>query len=186
MVSSNPIELVRQSGRRLCIPRVLTVVEVRLLLEQLAEPYHTMVLVAACLGLRVSEIIGLRWGDFGWDNMTVMIQRSVVQCQVGETKTEGSSRPLPINPGLAAHLRELHKGSPYNSPGDWVFANDAGKPRWQETILHRQLKPAAYARASERLAGTRSVTPTQPCCAVPALTSRCSRNCCDMPTSRPR
>jgi integrase len=61
MVSNNPIELVRQSGRRLLIPRVLTAVEVRLLLEQLAEPYHTMVLVAACFGLRVSEIIGLQW-----------------------------------------------------------------------------------------------------------------------------
>ncbi len=143
MVSSNPIELVRQSGRRLRIPRVLAVVEVRLLLEQLAEPYHTMILVAACLGLRVSEIIGLQWGDFDWDNMTVMIQRSVVQCQVGETKTEGSARPLPINPGLAAHLRELHTSSPFRAPGDWVFANDAGKPRWQETILQRQLKPAA-------------------------------------------
>jgi integrase len=143
MVSNNPIELVRQSSRRLRIPRVLTAVEVRLLLEQLAEPYHTMVLVAACLGLRVSEIIGLQWGDFDWDNMTVMIQRSVVQCQVGETKTEGSARPLPINPDLAARLQELHKRSTYSAPGDWVFANDAGRPRWQETILERQLKPAA-------------------------------------------
>ncbi len=143
MLSGNPIELVRQSGRRLRIPRVLTAAEIRLLLEQLAEPYHTMVLVAACLGLRVSEIIGLQWGDFDWDSMTVMIQRSVVQCQVGETKTEGSARPLPINPGLAAHLRELHKSSPYSAPGDWVFAKGGGQPRWQETILQRQLKPAA-------------------------------------------
>jgi len=143
MVSNNPVELVRQSGRRLRIPRVLTAVELRLLLEQLAEPYHTMVLVAACLGLRVSEIIGLQWGDFDWDNMTVMIQRSVVQCQVGETKTEGSARPLPINPNLASHLRELHERSTYGAPGDRVFANDAGRPRWQETILQRQLKPAA-------------------------------------------
>ena len=66
-----------------------------------------------------------------------------VQCQVGETKTEGSARSLPINPDLASHLRELHKRSTYTAPGDWVFANDAGRPRWQETILQRQLKPAA-------------------------------------------
>ncbi len=129
MVSSNPIELVRQSGRRLRIPRVLTAVEIRLLLEQLAVPYHTMVLVAACLGLRVSEIIGLQWGDWDWDNMTVMIQRAVVQCQVGETETEGSARPLPLNPDLAVCLRELQKRSAYHRPGDWVFANDAGHPR---------------------------------------------------------
>jgi integrase len=31
----------------------------------------------------------------------------------------------------------------YGADSDWVFANDAGRPRWQETILERQLKPAA-------------------------------------------
>ena len=102
-----------------------------------------MVLAAACFGLRVSEIIGLQWGGLDWENMTVLSQRSVVECQMGETKTEGSARPLPINPDLAARLRELHPRSTYRAPGDWVFANDAGRPRWQETILQRQLKPAA-------------------------------------------
>jgi integrase len=75
MTDRNPIELVR---RRLRIPRVLTEGEIRLLLEQLPEPYNTMVLVAACLGLRVSEIVGLQWGDFKWENVTVLIQRGVV------------------------------------------------------------------------------------------------------------
>jgi integrase len=89
LADKNPIELVRQSSRRLRIPRVLNGDEIRLLLAELSEPYRTMVLVAACLGLRVSEIIGLQWGDFDWEKMTVLIQRSVVQCQVGETKTEG-------------------------------------------------------------------------------------------------
>jgi integrase len=143
MTTRNPIELVRQSSRRLHIPRVLTEGEIRLLLEQLPEPYNTMVLVAACLGLRVSEIIGLQWGDFNWENMTVLIQRGVVQCRVGETKTETSSRPLPIDPGLATRLLELRECSKYCKAEDWVFANEAGRPRWQETILQRQLKPAA-------------------------------------------
>lgn len=143
LVSRNPIELVRQTSRRLRIPRVLTAEEIRLLLAELSEPYHTMILVAACLGLRVSEIIGLQWGDFDWDKMTVLVQRSVVQCEVGETKTEGSCRPLPVDPDLASRLQDLRSRSNYPNAGDWVFANDAGRPRWQETILQRQLKPAA-------------------------------------------
>jgi integrase len=107
LIDRNPIELVRQTSRRLRIPRVLSAEEIRLLLAELSEPFHTMVLVAACLGLRVSEIIGLQWGDFDWDRMTVLVQRSVVQCQVGETKTEGSCRPLPVDPGLASRLQDL-------------------------------------------------------------------------------
>jgi len=62
---------------------------------------------------------------------------------VGETKTEGSCRPLPVDPGLAVCLQDLRSRSSYRDAGDWVFANDAGRPRWQETILQRQLKPAA-------------------------------------------
>jgi integrase len=61
---------------------------------------------------------------------------------VGETKTETSLRPLPIDPDLAARLLELREGSKYCKAEDRVFANDAGRPRWQETILQRQLKPA--------------------------------------------
>src|ERR1700675_4229147 len=46
LVDRNPIELVRQGSRRLRIPRVLTAEEIRLLLAELSDPYHTMVLVA--------------------------------------------------------------------------------------------------------------------------------------------
>jgi integrase len=147
----NPIELVRQSNRRLRIPRVLSAEEIRLLLAELSEPFHTMVLVAACLGLRVSEIMGLQWGVFVWEKMTVLVQRSVVQCQVGETKTEGSCRPLPVDPGLAARLEDLRARSAWPDAGDWVFANDAGRPRWQETILQCQLKPAALRAGIGRI-----------------------------------
>jgi integrase len=143
LVDRNPIELVRQSSRRLRIPRVLAAEEIRALLAHLPEPYHTMVLVAVCTGLRVSEIIGLQWGDFDWDGQTVLVQRAVVQTRVGDTKTETSTRPLPLDPVLARHLKKLHEQSFYKAFGDWVFANPAGRPRWQETILTRQLKPAA-------------------------------------------
>jgi len=61
LTDNNPIDLVRQSAGRQAIPRTLSTREIGLLLPQLAEPYRTMVLVAACLGLRVSEMIGLQW-----------------------------------------------------------------------------------------------------------------------------
>ena len=50
LTDSNPIDLVRQSAGRKTIPRTLSTREIGLLLAQLAEPYRTMVLVAACLG----------------------------------------------------------------------------------------------------------------------------------------
>src|SRR5260221_2716074 len=71
LTDANPIDLVRQSGGRRGIPPVFTAEQICLLLEQISHPYHTMVLIAACLGLRVSEIMGLQWGDFDWENFSV-------------------------------------------------------------------------------------------------------------------
>lgn len=142
LTDSNPIDLVRQSAGRKTIPRTLSAQEIGLLLHQLAEPYQTMVLVAVCLGLRVSEIIGLQWADFSWEDLTLLVKRAVVHGRVGDTKTEVSRLPLPVDRRLARILQEHWKRSVYRQPQDWVFANRDGRPRWQESILHRQLKPA--------------------------------------------
>jgi integrase len=102
-----------------------------------------MVLVAACLGLRASEIVGLEWGDLNGEDLTLLVRRSVVHGRVGETKTEASRLPLPIDPRLADAFKEHWGRSVHRGPSDFVFANRAGKPRWQESMLQRQIKPAA-------------------------------------------
>jgi len=146
LTDANPIELVRQRGGRRSIPRVLSVREIRLVLGELEEPYRTMVLVAACLGLRASEIVGLQWGDLNWEERTLMVRRSVVHGRVGDTKTEASRLPLPVDPRLSDALLEQRYRSRHREASDWVFANHQGKPRWQESILQRQIKPAAARR----------------------------------------
>jgi len=83
MVERNPIDLVRQSRKRLKVPRVLTPAEFKALLAELVEePYRTMVITVACLGLRVSELLGLQWGDFDFENLSVRILRTVVEGEV--------------------------------------------------------------------------------------------------------
>jgi hypothetical protein len=100
--------------------------------------------ISALPSVDLDKLLGSQgMASFARSSELLPVPHPVVQCRVGETKTEGSARPLPINPGLASHLRELYKCSAYKASGDWVFANDAGRPRWQETILQRQLKPAA-------------------------------------------
>jgi integrase len=84
ILERNPVDPVRQSRKRLKTPRVLTPAEFKVLLAQLAEPYKTMVETVACLGLRVSELLGFQWGDIGFENLTARIQRSVVE---GEVRT---------------------------------------------------------------------------------------------------
>ncbi len=84
-LGKNPIAWVRVKGctKRLRRPRVLTKDEICALLPRLSEPFRTMVIVAQCLGLRVSEIMGLQWGDFDFANNTLLVRRSVVHGRVG-------------------------------------------------------------------------------------------------------
>ena len=95
MVDSNPLELVRQSNRRLKAPRVLTPQEFQALLQELRDPYKTMVTVSGCLGLRASEVMGLKWGDIDWEILAVFVRRSVVAGRIDETKTEASQHSTP-------------------------------------------------------------------------------------------
>jgi hypothetical protein len=64
----NPMELVeiKNATKTTRKPRSITVEEFRLFLEKLEEPYMTMALVCICLGLRISEALGLKWGDVDW------------------------------------------------------------------------------------------------------------------------
>ena len=147
LIDKNPILLVRVRGgiKRLEKPRVLNAEEFGRLVSVLKEPYRTMVIVAGCLGLRVSEIVGLQWGDFDFEGNTVMVQRGVVQGRVGDVKTEYSRDQLPLDPLLAARLLE-HRERCFPTAEGWLFPNPAtGKPYHQGQAQKTHLKKAAVA-----------------------------------------
>jgi integrase len=95
----------------------------------------------SCATSRHSRIF-YQWGDFNWEDLTLLVRRSVVHGRVGDTKTEASRLFLPVDPRLADALRAHWQWSLHREPSDWVFANRKGKPRWQESILRRHIKPA--------------------------------------------
>ena len=72
-IARNPIDLVRVKGssKRIKHPRNLKVDEFQRLAAQLHEPFRTMARIAICLGLRVSELLALRWSDIDWLNQTL-------------------------------------------------------------------------------------------------------------------
>jgi integrase len=83
--SLGALRTVPSASRR---PRVLAAAEFCGLLPDLKHPYRTMVIVAQCLGLQVSEIVALKWRDFDFQNLTLLVQRSIVHGRLGAVKTE--------------------------------------------------------------------------------------------------
>jgi len=106
-----------------------------------------MVITIACLGLRVCELIGLQWADIDFENLTVTIQRSVVEGEVNLTKNEASESTLPLDPELATVLLDHRRRVVCVAETDFLFVGDTGKPRWPDSILADHLKPAAVRAA---------------------------------------
>ena len=102
-----------------------------------------MILTAVCLGLRVRELLGLKWEDLDFENLAIRIQRSISEGELNETKTETSEATLPQDPGLTESLLMHKRRSAYTKDSDYIFANKHGKPRWLDTIRKKVLQPAA-------------------------------------------
>lgn len=145
-IDKNPISLVRQSAKREQTPEVLDVLEIQSLLSELEEPYRTMVFLAASTGLRVSELLALKWSDINFESLEISLIRAVVHQVVGDLKTEASKKPIPIAPELAESLLKVRLRSAYNQADDWVFASpetSGRQPYWPENLLRRHIRPAA-------------------------------------------
>jgi len=102
-----------------------------------------MVLVAQCLGLRISEVMALQWSDVDFANLTVRVQRGIVHGHVDVVKTEYSNDDFPLDVDLYAILQYWKQQCPV-TPNGWVFPNPTTlKPYWQESICADHIKPAA-------------------------------------------
>jgi integrase len=82
---------------------------------------RTLVLLAAATGMRISELLGLQWGDIDWDNQIIRLNRTWVYGQIGDGKSEESRNPVPIGRRVTEFLQEWHRDTPYAEATDWVF-----------------------------------------------------------------
>ena len=145
-IERNPIQLVRQSAKREKVPDVLELAELQLLLTKLDVRERTLVLLDAATGLRVSELLALRWGDVGFENLELSVTRSIWHQVVGDCKTEASAKPVPLDSYMAEDLLRWRRQSPYPMDHDWVFASPTtrGKqPYWPDNLMKRHIKPVA-------------------------------------------
>ena len=140
----NPIELVKVKGssKRQKKPQILAPEKFQELVSTLKEPYTTMVIVAMCTGLRVSEVLALRWEHIDFKAGAMMVQQGVVNGRIGRVKTEASQDEVPLDPAFADVLLS-RKGD--RSEG-LVFPSHVTGGCFYSGIIQRQiLKPKGEA-----------------------------------------
>jgi integrase len=144
---------VRQSEKRERIPEVLSADEFCRLEAALGLRERVLLCLALSLGLRRGELAGLRWHDIDFEELTITVQRSLVDQIVGRTKTEASQRPLPMDPRIATLLQQWRSVSRYVDSQDYIFVTDsnrAGHKRGKQPvslakIMQYHIQPIARA-----------------------------------------
>jgi len=124
--------------------RVLCDDEIAALLEAAREPYRPILATAVYTGMRLSEVLGLVWGDVdlegGFVNVEYQLSR---QGERVEPKTPQAKRSVVLMPALGRTLRELKLASAFSRDDDFVFATVKGTPHGYRNIERRGLDAAA-------------------------------------------
>jgi integrase len=115
--------------------------QIQQILEWLEEPHRTMVLVDAITGMRVSELLALKWSDVDLERRLLCIRQTYYR---GIQRIEAASAPFRLAPAWCPHLR-CHKLRGQTSSLDLVFPNAVGQPYEAGNLLKRVLYPALAA-----------------------------------------
>jgi len=145
----NPMSLVtvRGASRRTREPHNLTVEQFHRRRAELKPPFDTMALMAVCLGLRVSELLALRWSDIDWLIGKISVKRGIVRQIVDDVKTDSSRKSLAIDKELLTVLQGWKQQTQFSADDDWIFASPLklGRLPYSYTGFWRELDRAAKA-----------------------------------------
>ncbi len=99
--------------------------------------------VAAYAGLRLGELLALRWRDIDWTGSALIVSRAMSAGIEGSTKTD-VARQVPLSDQAAGALDRLSKRPDFTAPSDYIFCNAYGRPL-DGSALRRRFKRARDA-----------------------------------------
>jgi site-specific recombinase XerC len=137
---------VKDSSKRQREPKALSVDGFRRVLENIPEPFRTMCIVAMCLRLRVSEILGLRWNDIDWEGLRLEVRQAYVYGKQGDVKTKASHRWMPLD------CSPFHDAEPYR-----LYLGDFCQRAIQRDAACRVIWVVKYGHCHTFVEGPRSI-----------------------------
>jgi len=143
----HPVRGVIMPERQLKHPHLfLTMEESRRLIDACDEPARTLVLLAVMTGLRIGELMALRWSRIDFSAATLRVVETCSDGHFGTPKTKASRREIPLSTLAADALLAHHARCPDVSPMALVFATRKKTAHLSSNLRRRQLQPAC-ARA---------------------------------------
>lgn len=141
LLTSNPVRrtrLPRRAPTEETAP--ISLESLRALLNVLPEPSRSIAWLLAMTGLRIGELLALRWQDIDFEKGFLSVRQTVYEGHFDVPKSKRSRRTLPLGSVSAQIFASLHKQGV--EPSALVFSTRNGSPLSRRNLLNRQLKPA--------------------------------------------
>jgi integrase len=114
--------------------------QLRLLLEKLPEPSNSLAWLLVLTGLRIGELLALRWQDVDLAGGVLRVRRTLYEGHFDEPKTKSSMRVVPLGPQGREIFSRIESKS-LADPQALVFQTQHGTPLCRRNLSHRQLQP---------------------------------------------
>jgi len=139
-ISDNPVRKTRLP-RRECnsAQSVVAHQHVKHLISALPEPAKSIALILVLTGLRIGELLALRWKNVNLNNHVLCVTETVYEGRFDKPKTKRSVRALPLGQEAVSTLSALRDGA--CEPEQLVFATSSGRPLCRRNLLQRQMRP---------------------------------------------
>jgi integrase len=139
-ISDNPVHKTRLPRRDCNSERpIVTPQQVKRLTTALPEPAKSIALLLVLTGLRIGELLALRWKNTDLDDQMLRVTETVYEGHFDKPKTKRSVRAIPLCREAVSILSSLRQDA--YEPEQLVFATCSGRPLCRRNLLQRQLRP---------------------------------------------
>ncbi len=140
-IADNPARKARLPRRESKAERsILTSEQIQRLLTALPEPSKSAATLLVLTGLRIGELLALRWKNVDLDAKVLHIKETVYEGHFDSPKTRRSVRSIPVGSESISILSALRKKP--SEPDRLVFSTCSGEPLCRRNLLHRHLQPS--------------------------------------------
>ena len=128
----------------------LTVEQIHAILREVPDQWNALFLCCILTGLRLGELLALRWCAVNLLSQTLTVEFSLWRGQFVAPKTEDSQRTLHIPDLLLEALLAHRQKSSFTTPGDLVFCRADGSPCDPDHLRREVLYPVMERAGIER------------------------------------
>ena len=151
-LADNPVLGVEMPERKLKRPhKALSIEEARMLLSKMNEPERTITIVATLAGLRIGEILGLRWGRVHLDQCILEVEETCYKGVFGTPKSKASRRGTPLAPVVVQALDAHRSRCMDTSANALVFSKGGNEPLSADNLRKKRLASACRRAGLRRI-----------------------------------